>query len=158
MSAQTFWSQLVSKGIQAYKSNKPKDCQLCWKHKSRFRRKCPICERLIAPGCWPVRCWCDELNHCRNCHTVIGALKQIRYNAQYVPHNSEPDTQKICPKTTSYKDFPIGIQINIMLFLFQTKDFIWSGLYIVKNPRIQKCGCPTCTYFEYSWVVKEPVW
>ena len=157
--------KLESKGIQLCKSKHTKRCQLCRKHQSKYRRTCPICGRLIAPGCWPVQCWSDELNHCRNCHAVIGTLKHIRFKLQYMTNlpgmdlhehlrfklqmttKSRINTRDPWSNVVSYEDFPVGIQINIMLYLFEAKDFVWSGYYTSKHPSAPTCGCPSCTYF-----------
>ena len=130
--------KLTSQGVYYHHSKHPKKCQMCWKHVSRFRRKCPICERFIAPGCWPKLCWSDKLfdavtgmllNHCRNCHAVLGTLKHIRFKLQYMSTEVQNNEQEIQSNAISYTDFPIGVQVNIMMYLFQVKDFLWSPHY-----------------------------
>ena len=96
MVAQKEVRKLTGQGIECTHTRCPQRCQMCWKHVSRFRRKCPICERYIAPGCWPDLCWSDELNHCRNCHAVLGTLKHIRFKMQYMStevQNDKPESQ-----------------------------------------------------------------
>ena len=130
--------KLTSQGVYYHHSKHPKKCQMCWKHVSRFRRKCPICERFIAPGCWPKLCWSDKLfdavtgmllNHCRDCHAVLGTLKHIRFKLQYMSTEVQNNEQEIQSNAISYTDFPIGVQVNIMMYLFQVKDFLWSPHY-----------------------------
>ena len=118
-------SRLEAQGIQACKTRYPRKCQLCGKHQSRFRRKCPNCGRLVAPGCQPLQCWSDELIHCRNCHTLIGTLKHIRFRVENTIEDSGAKTQETQSDIMSYRDFPVGIQINVMIYLFQSKDFLW---------------------------------
>ena len=121
--------------IKMYKSNRAKACQSCWKHVSKYRRLCPICTKLIAPGCKPEMCWSDELNHCKECHMVIGMLKHYRFKAQYDNSEQGASQSSCAPTKVSYADFPIGVQVNIMRFVLQTKDFIWSGNYQAKIKR-----------------------
>ena len=141
-----YGSQLDSSGIQIYKSKSLRRCQLCWQHMSRHRRVCPLCERLIAPGCWPIQCWSDELNHCRECHTVIGTLKLIRIKIQYAINQIDGETQDPGSGTISYGDLPIGIQITIMVYLFPTKDLVWSGSYMLQQQCGPRCTCSKCTH------------
>ena len=49
----------------------------------------------------------------------------------------------------SYKDFPLGVQLNIMVYLFQIKDFLWSPYYTFKHTSTPTCGCPSCTYHNF---------
>ena len=46
--------KLNSQGIYCHHARYPQKCQMCWKHVSRVRRKCPTRERFIAPRCWPM--------------------------------------------------------------------------------------------------------
>ena len=110
-------------GIKLCKSRFPRKCQLCWKHQSKYRRLCPICDKLIAPGCWPVKCWMDELNHCKDCHTLIEIMKNMRYKKQFMPNNPGINIKGTQSTIISYSDFPVGVQINIMMFVLQPKDF-----------------------------------
>ena len=160
--------KLNSQGIRFHKSRHPQKCQLCWKHRSRFRRKCPICENFIAPGCWPVLCWSDELNHCRDCHTLIGTLKHIRFKLQYMTSlpgmdryehlrfklgmatKTKETAQETQSNVISYKHVPLGVQLNIMVYLFQTKDFLWSTYYTFKHTSTPTCGCPSCAHHNFQ--------
>ena len=144
--------KLQYQGIQLYKSRHVRTCQLCRKHQSKYRRRCPICERLVAPGCWPVTCWSDELNHCRDCHTLIGVLKHHRFKLQYNTHEPDVDIHKTQPNVTSYLDLPIGAQITIMVYVFHIKDFVWSEYHTNKLPRgiNDTCGCPSCTNLAFQ--------
>ena len=72
-----------AKGINVWKSKLPRKCNLCCGHSSTYRRECPICHWLIAPGCWPMRCWSDACNHCRACYVLIEMLKHWRLKSQY---------------------------------------------------------------------------
>ena len=139
--------RLESIGIQVHKSKRPKTCQLCWGHQSRYRRECPICGRLIAPGCWPERCWSDELNHCKDCHALICVLKHHRFKGQYITDELGNTEQVSRFSKFSYVDFPIGVQINIMMYLFQIKDFIWSGIYMSKMKHLcqKEVGALLCS-------------
>ena len=129
---------LHAMGIQLYQSKNTRTCQLCWKHKSKYRRKCPICERLIAPGCMPVQCWSDDFNHCRECHSMIGVIRHIRVRRQCLP--CDPDLSFIetsAPKpqsnVISYMVFPVEVQIKIMIFAFQLKDLVGMPCKFVKK-------------------------
>ena len=48
-------------------------CQHCQAHRSRFRRLCKGCAKLVAPGCLPQRCLVrdaysgDHFSICRSC-------------------------------------------------------------------------------------------
>ena len=137
-------------GIQLCKSKYSRTCQLCWKHKSKYRRLCPICDKFIAPGCWPVKCWNDELNHCRDCHTVIEIMKYQRYKKQFMPNNPGMNVQRTQSNVISYLEFPVGVHINIMIYVFQPKDLVWTNYYINKLLSISACGCPNCTNFRIS--------
>ena len=95
-------------GVQLCKSKVARTCQLCWKHTSRYRRLCPICDRLIAPGCLPVQCWSDELNQCRDCYTLGGIMRYHRYKKQYLPYHPELNVQRIQSHVISYVDFQWG--------------------------------------------------
>ena len=136
--------KLAGQGIECTHTRCPQRCQLCWEHVSRFRRKCPICERYIAPGCWPALCWSDELNHCRDCHAVLGTMKHIRFKMQYMSAEVQDNEAEIQSDAISYQDFPLGVQINIMVYLFQVKDFIWSPHYQCSPTNVSMCGCPSC--------------
>ena len=136
-----------AQGLQVYRSVKPRKCHLCWKSQSRFRRMCPICERMIAPGCRPVHCWSDDLNHCRECHTLIGTLRHIQFKLQFLPDQPETYTQESHSDVLTYKDLPIGIQLNIMVYVFQAKDFVWSGYHTSLYASLMH-GCPHCTYSD----------
>ena len=50
---------------------KPKRCQICWNHRSSFRRQCIGCQLLVAPGCLPELClfrdYSAERGLCRHC-------------------------------------------------------------------------------------------
>ena len=137
-------SWLESQGIRFHYSKYKQRCQLCRWTTDKFRRKCPICERYMAPNCKPISCWKDEVNHCRICHTLIGTLKHIRFKIQFMNDDMKKDELDIQSKGMSYKDLPLGVQVNIMLFLFQVKDFIWSPHLNVKYVGTQKCECPIC--------------
>ena len=126
------------KSIQMYKSSRAKTCQSCGKHASKYRRLCPICTKLVAPGCRPEMCWSDELNHCKECHMVIGMLKHYRFNGQYMKSERGTIQSSSAPTKLSYMDFPIGVQINIMRYVIQVKDFIWSGSYQSKIKQSQE--------------------
>ena len=134
--------KLESQGILMCKSRVPRTCQLCWGHSSNHRRKCPVCEMLIAPGCWPRRCWSDELNHCKDCHTLIEILKHHRFKIQYRNYKSGMGKLENRSNPKSYMNFPIGVHINIMLFIFQIKDFVWSEFHLNKLMHVPTCGCP----------------
>ena len=123
---------------------------MCWKHVSRFRRKCPICERFIAPGCWPKLCWSDEVNHCRNCHALLGTLKHIRFKIQYMSVETKKAERETQSNAISYNDFPLGVHVNIMVYLFQVKDFLWSPHRNRKYTSTQMCGCPTCKPYSFQ--------
>ena len=110
-------------GIQAKQSAKVRRCQLCWEHSSRFRRECPICHYWIAPSCRPMRCWSDEYNHCRSCRALIEILKHYRFKSQYcMTLGSAPRGEVF--RVISYLDCPVGVQINVLIFLIPIKDFI----------------------------------
>ena len=79
-----WWRGEAAGHRNAWSSHSAKMCQLCWKHSSRYRRECPICHWLIAPGCWPKRCWSDELNHCRSCHALIEVLKHYWFKVDFM--------------------------------------------------------------------------
>ena len=148
MVAQKEVRKLTGQGIECTHTRCPQRCQLCWKHVSRFRRKCPICERYIAPGCWPELCWSDELNHCRSCHAVLGTLKHIRFKIQYMSMEVQYDEPESQINAISYLDFPLGVQINIMVYLFQMKDFLWSPHYHNSPTNAPTCRCPACKLYR----------
>ena len=137
-------SWLASQGIRYHYSKSKQRCQLCRWTTNKFLRKCPICERDVAPNCKPLSCWKDEENHCRIRHTLIGTLKHIRFKIQFMSDGMNADELKIQSKGLSYTDLPLGIQVNIMLFLFQAKDFIWAPHFNVKYVGTRKCDCPVC--------------
>ena len=101
-------------------------CQLCGDHYSKHRRKCPICERLIAPGCFlkeeSVWCWSDELGHCKECHALICILKHHRLKAQQTKGIREGTNLVIKSNKISYMDFPVEIQFNIMSHIIQNPE------------------------------------
>ena len=102
-------------GIKICKSRFPRNCQLCWKHQFKYRRVCPICNNLIAPGCWPVKCWMDELNHCKDCHTLIEIMKNMRYKKQFMPNMGKSAVLFIYTRILNFNQ---GISRNI----FQQKN------------------------------------
>ena len=140
--------RVANQGIRCQHAKYPQKCQSCGKNISRFRRKCPICERFIAPNCEPKLCWSDELNHCRHCHAVIGTLKHIRFKIQYLPNDAETTEQEDQSNLISYKDFPIEVQVNIMIFVFQVKDFLWSPHRNRNCISTPMCRCPMCTRYR----------
>ena len=115
---------MESQGVQLCRSRRANLCQICQVHKSRYRRKCPICNGLVAPGCWPVQCWSDELNHCRICHSIIGILKLHCFRMEQPRANTDESIQIHQPNVISYLDFPMGVQFKIMMYIFQITDFI----------------------------------
>ena len=113
-------------GINIYKSSRSRKCQLCGNHKSKYRRQCPRCLRLVAPGCRPILCWKDGINRCRDCHAAIRTLKFYRYLQQETHDNTRRTTFTIQSNLFTYLDLPVGLQIRILVFTFRPQDFIWA--------------------------------
>ena len=108
----------TDRGILVVATLEPHECQLCHKDKCAFRCWCPICEMLIAAEC-KAQCWKDRFNHCRACRAVVEVLKHYRFQSQYhVPYLTQA--------RADYLDFPVGIQINILSYLFPIQNFLWS--------------------------------
>ena len=63
----TYMHLLVSTGLVFFGSLMTGRCQLCRNHRSRYRRECIRCFRLVASGCNPEQCWCEESQICRRC-------------------------------------------------------------------------------------------
>ena len=125
--------ELQSLGIQLCKSKYSRTCQLCWKHKSKYRRLCPICDKLIAPGCWPVKCWNDELNHCRDCHTVSGIMRYHRYKKQFMPNNPDKNVQRTQSNVISYLDFPVGGYKSTLWYEWPNPKILFGRIIILIN-------------------------
>ena len=116
-------------GIQIYTSKNAKKCQMCRMHSSRFRRECPICHGRIAPGCRPKKCWSDELNHCRSCHTVVEILKHYGSKRQFGQHSFGHERSENLPEVICYVNLPTGVQIEILTCVCPISDFIWSAFH-----------------------------
>ena len=128
-----------AKGINVWKSKLPRKCHMCWGDMPKYRRECPICHWLIAPGCWPMRCWSDTLNHCRSCHVLIEMLKHWRLKSQHPKHYGMKQREdKSQPNV--YLNFPVGVQLNNMSYVFQTKDFIWSNFHCIELVKLRRLG------------------
>ena len=119
------WARSEAKDINVWKTRVPRRCSLCEKHSSKYRRECPVCHWLIAPGCYPKKCWSDELNHCRACHDLMELWKHSCCKMQYLYYHygtCEPDrpqpTVHNCPV-----NLPVAIQVKIMAYDFPTKTF-----------------------------------
>ena len=120
-----------SKGLKLRKSKTARTCNLCWVHSSRYIRECPVCHLLFAPECRPMRCWSDEFNHCRNCHALIEMLKHCRLISQY-PHYYCASGRKDKWKSTEYMNLPVGVQINILSYAFQSRTS-FGQIFITRN-------------------------
>ena len=63
-------------------------CQRCFAHSSSGRRTCVLCQRRVAPGCYPERClemdshWGDANNVCRDCYPSYGPAAVSRRFAE----------------------------------------------------------------------------
>ena len=131
-----------AKGINVWKSRAPRRCILCWEHYSQYRRECPVCHWLIAPGCYPKKCWSDELNHCRACHDLMELWKHSCCKMQYLQYHygtCEPDrsqpTVHNCPS-----NLPGAIQSKIMAYVFPIKNFLWSNFNRQELMKIKQMG------------------
>ena len=122
-------AKLKRTGLKIRKSKRPKKCQLCRVHTSRFRRECAICHHLIAPGCSPIRCWDGALNHCRLCHALIETMKYWRYMGQYPQHYRQINHARHESTKLSYLDFPVEVHVTVLLYLCPLKDILWSETY-----------------------------
>ena len=49
-------------------------CQLCKRHRPRYRRQCVRCNKLVGPGCDPEQCLYADYGNatgiCRDCHRI----------------------------------------------------------------------------------------
>ena len=101
-------------------------CELCGKHRSKYRKICPICNRLVAPGGAEVNnklCWFDMFSHCRKCHAVVVFLKVQWHRKQSISENSERKALTERSDIISYSDFPPEVQFHIMLYVLSPADF-----------------------------------
>ena len=83
-------------------------CQVCWNHRSRFRRRCKRCWRLVAPGCWPEKCLAEDGDAdenatgsvCKDCWIAVGARLAPKvisrdYNESQVPAETKASTDSM---------------------------------------------------------------
>ena len=56
------------RAVNCVKSKKAKKCQVCRKHHTKYRRECPECKLLVAPSCYPEKCWNDSEGLCKHCY------------------------------------------------------------------------------------------
>ena len=84
-----------------------------------------------------MRCWSDDYNHCRSCHALIETLKHYRFKSQYcMTLGSAPRGDVF--RVNSYLDCPVGVQINVLIFLIPIKDFIWSQYHYLEQMRMKQ--------------------
>ena len=57
-------------------------------------------------------------------------MKHLRIISQYVPEILNKNEQETQTQFITYTDFQPEIQINIMSFIFQAKDFAWSEFHL----------------------------
>ena len=129
-----------AKGIKVWKSRAPRRCNLCGEHYSKYRRECPACHWLIAPGCYPNKCWSDELNLCRACHDLNEVLKHLRLKKQYPHYYGVCELDR--PQPTVYNwpsNLPAAIQVKIMAYVFPNKN-LWPNFHYYELMNIKQMG------------------
>ena len=124
------------RGIQVCPTLNPRKCQLCGVSSSKFRRECPICHGWIAPECRPIRCWNDNQNHCRLCHAVIGMLRHYRLKSRFHEFYHGSGVSKPRSETPGYLDLSFEIQVDILLYVWPVKEFLWSRFHYTEVMKI----------------------
>ena len=64
-------------------------------------------------------------------------LKHYRFKSQCCINSGRATGEDVC-RVISYLDCPVGVQINMLIFLIPIKDFIWSRHHYSEQMRMKQ--------------------
>ena len=88
------WFQFQARAFRAMAPRRrAKTCQVCWMHRSSWRRQCVRCQCMVAPGCYPDNCLAYDfpapvgelLGVCRPCAPMHITTTRVRMTCRVLP-------------------------------------------------------------------------